>query len=167
MAKSTFFKDFKAFISKGNILDMAVGVVVGGAFSKIVTSLVSDIITPLISLATGQANLSEVYAVLDPNAVEGVVFSYADFPTVAAAKEAGFAVLSYGNFIQTVIDFILIALSIFIVLRIVVKSREKLEKLRKKEEEAAVAEEPAPAGPTTEELLAEIRDMMKKDRNAE
>ena len=88
MAKSTFFKDFKAFISKGNILDMAVGVVVGGAFSKIVSSLVADIITPLISLATGQANLSELYTVLNADAVEGVAFSYELFPTVAAAKEA-------------------------------------------------------------------------------
>lgn len=163
MAKSTFFKDFKAFISKGNILDMAVGVVVGGAFSKIVSSLVADIITPLISLVTGQANLAELYTVLNADAVEGVVFSYELFPTVAAAKEAGFAVLSYGNFIQTIIDFIIIALSIFMVLRVIVKTKERLEAKKKAEEEAAAAAAAVPPAPTAEELLAEIRDLLKKE----
>lgn len=159
--KSSFISDFKAFISKGNVVDMAVGVVIGGAFGKIVTSLVSDIITPLISLVTGKANLSELYACLNPDAVEGVTYSSAAFPTVASAQEAGFATLNYGAFIQTIIDFLLVALSIFIVLRIIMKSKEKLEALKKKEEEEKPAEPEAPAAPTSEELLTEIRDLLK------
>lgn len=169
--KSTFFSDFKAFISKGNIVDMAVGVVIGGAFGKIVTSLVSDIITPLISLLTGKANLSEMYACLNPSHLaalveggEGVTFEAVNYPTVAAAQAAGYATLNYGAFIQSIIDFLIIAFSIFLVLRIIMKSKEKLEALtKKKEEEATAAEEPAaPAGPTSEELLTEIRDLLKE-----
>lgn len=160
--KSTFWSDFRNFIAKGNILDMAIGVVIGGAFSKIVSSLVADLITPLISLITGKVNLAELYAVLNPNAVEGVTFSHAAYPTVAAAKEAGFATLNYGMFLQSIIDFLLVAFCIFFVLRIITKSKAKLEKLRKKEEEAAAAAPEAPKGPSTEELLTEIRDLLKK-----
>ncbi len=145
-----FLSDFKAFALKGNILDMAVGVVIGGAFGKIVTSLVADIITPLISLATGSANFKNLKLVFEEAVLdaEGVITT----PEVA---------LTYGNFLQTVIDFVIIAFSIFMVMQIMMKAQQKLEALNKKEEDAA----PAPTEPEDTEvsLLKEIRDMLKKD----
>ena len=157
MAKSTFFKDFKDFISKGNILDMAVGVIIGGAFGKIVSSLVSDIITPLIGLALGGANFSELFVALDGNTYE----------SLAAAQEAGAATLTYGAFIQAVIDFLIIALCIFVILRAIVKGKQKLEAAKKNApEEAPAEEEAAEPAPTAEDLLAEIRDLLK-DKKAE
>ena len=157
------FKKFKDFAFKGNVVDMAVGVVVGGAFGKIVTSLVNDLITPLISLATGGANFSELFVILNKgNAPEGLDLSTIN--TIAAAKEAGLATLNYGNFIQTVIDFFIIAVSIFMFVSFIQKGRELSEAKKKAEEEAAkAAEPPEPPKPTTEELLAEIRDILKKD----
>lgn len=157
------FEKFKKFAFKGNVVDMAVGVVVGGAFSKIVTSLVNDLITPLISLATGGANFSELFVILNKgNAPEGLDLSTIN--TIAAAKEAGLATLNYGNFIQTVIDFFIIAISIFMFVSLIQKGRELSEAKKKAEEEAAkAAEPPEPPKPTTEELLAEIRDILKKD----
>lgn len=116
MAKSTFWSDFKNFIAKGNVIDMAVGVVVGGAFNKIVTSLVNDIIMPLISLLVGGKSVADWKYVI-----------------TAADEEAGISesAVYYGNFIQNIIDFILVALTIFIVLRVFTKLQNK----RKKEEE--------------------------------
>ena len=137
-----FFADFKAFISKGNILDMAVGVVVGGAFSKIVSSLVADIINPLISLLTGDVALSELKYVLKPEIAEVVD----EAGTVLVEGKAEVAI-TYGVFLQAIIDFLLIALSIFVVLRIMMGAKRKLEALRKKKEEEAAAEEAA--APTT------------------
>ena len=143
-----FFKDFKAFITKGNIFDMAVGVVVGGAFSKIVTSLVNDIITPLISMLTGKVSLVELKHVL----VEGVEKT----ETTAAVAEVS---IKYGQFLQNIIDFLIIALSIFIVIKVMMNAQKKLEALRKKEEEVI---EEAPAEPAETELsvLKEIRDKL-------
>lgn len=126
-----FMKDFKAFALKGNVVDMAVGVVVGGAFGKIVTSLVNDLVMPALSLLTGGANVSAQFALLG-KAPEGV-----DVSTIEKCKEAGIATLNYGNFIQTVIDFVLIALSIFICIRLITKLHKK-----KEEEPAAPAPEP-------------------------
>ena len=147
-----FFSDFKTFVMKGNIVDMAVGVVIGGAFGKIITSLVNDVITPLISIATGKVSLTELKWIINP----------------AVLDEAGEIVqkelaLTYGNFIQTVIDFLIIALSIFVVLRIMVNAQKKLEAMKKKEEE--VVEEQKPEEPKETELsvLCEIREMLKKD----
>ena len=130
-----FFADFKAFISKGNIIDMAVGVVVGGAFSKIVSSLVADIINPLVGLATGKVALADMQLVLQPKVVDEVT------QTVTQAEIA----LKYGNFLQMVIDFLIIAFSIFVVLRIMMKAQETMNNLTKKEEPV----EEAPAAPTT------------------
>ena len=139
------WNDFKKFAFKGNIIDMAVGVIVGGAFGKIVTALVNNIITPLISLLLGKTNFSQYKWVISPaKVVDGV----------EVAENA----LLYGEFIQSVIDFFIIAFCIFIFLRIITKAKSKFEK--KVEEEAA----PAPAGPTTEELLAEIRDLLKENK---
>ncbi len=150
-----FFSDFKAFIMKGNIIDMAVGVVIGGAFGKIVTSLVNDIITPLISILTGKVLLTDLKWVIK----EAIL----DEAGEILQKEVA---LTYGNFIQAIIDFLIIALSIFVVLRITVKAHNKLEALKKKEEEEAKVEEAPVAEPPKEDELAvlkEIRDMLKKD----
>ena len=124
MGKSTFFKDFRAFIMRGNIIDMAVGVIIGGAFSKIVSSLVADIITPLISLALGKTDFSDIVWTLR-----------------AATDDSEAIVMNGGAFIQTVIDFLIIALCIFVALRIAVKARHKAEALlhREKEMEAEAA----------------------------
>ena len=145
-----FFNEFKAFISKGNIFDMAVGVVIGGAFGKIVTSLVNDIITPLISMLTGSVNLTDLKAVLRPEelSAEGEVL---------VAEVA----VKYGAFLQNIIDFLIIALSIFLVIKVMMNAPKKLEALRKKEEEVI---EEAPAEPAETELsvLKEIRDKLNE-----
>lgn len=143
-----FVNDFKAFIMRGNIVDMAVGVVVGGAFGKIVTSLVNDIITPLISLATGKVSLADLKAVLRPEVLD-------EAGEVAVAELA----IKYGSFLQNIIDFLIIALSIFFVIRVMMNVQKKLEELKKKEELAA---EEAPAEPAETELsvLKEIRDKL-------
>ena len=153
--KSTFWSDFKAFISKGNILDMAVGVVIGGAFTPIVNALVNNIIMPLISKLV-KLDFSAWKTVLTP-AVDEVVNEAGEVVTAAVPEVA----IGWGVFIAALLNFLIVALVIFTVLRVIVKSREKLEALKKKEEEEAPAEEPAPAGPTTEELLSEIRDLLK------
>lgn len=152
--KSTFWSDFKAFISKGNILDMAVGVVIGGAFTPIVNALVNNIIMPLISKLV-KLDFSAWKTVLTP-AVDEVVNEAGEVVTAAVPEVA----IGWGVFIAALLNFLIVALVIFTVLRVIVKSREKLDALKKKEEEAP-AEEPAPAGPTTEELLSEIRDLLK------
>ena len=141
-----FFKDFKAFAMKGNILDMAVGVVVGGAFSKIVSSLVADIITPLIALITGDASLADLKWVITP-------------ATDVQAEVA----LTYGNFLQTVLDFLIIAFSIFCVLRLMMNAQKKLEALTKKKQEEEQAEEETVSADTELSLLTEIRDLLKKE----
>lgn len=139
-----FWKDFKKFAMRGNIVDMAVGVVVGGAFGKIVTSLVSDIVMPLIGKATSGISLVDLKYVLTEAVVD------ATDPTIILTPENA---ILYGKFIQTIIDFIIIAFSIFLVLRLMMKFKKK--------EEAAP---PAPPAPTkTELLLEEIRDLIKKD----
>lgn len=143
-----FFADFKEFAMKGNILDMAVGVIIGGAFGKIVTSLVADIITPLISLLTGDVSLTGLKHVFKPEVLN-------EAGEVIQAEIA----LTYGNFIQSIIDFLIIAFSIFIVLRIIMKSKEKLEALKKKEEEAAAEEAPAE---TELSVLKEIKEILDK-----
>lgn len=143
-----FFTEFKEFAMKGNIIDMAVGVIIGGAFGKIVTSLVTDLITPLISLATGEVALTGLKHVFKPEVLD-------EAGEVIQAEIA----LTYGNFIQAIIDFIIIALSIFIVLKIVMGTQKKLEALKKKEEEAA-EEEPEE---TELSVLKEIKEMLSKD----
>lgn len=117
--KSTFFKDFKSFIAKGNVLDMAVGVVVGGAFGKITTSLVNDIINPLIGLLVGKEDLS-AWVITLKEAVDETT------PAVT---------LNIGSFISTILDFLIISLSIFCVLRVLMKAKAAADKLTKKEAE--------------------------------
>ncbi len=151
------FQEFKKFAFKGNVIDMADGVIIGGAFGKIVTSLVNDMITPLISLITGKANFSELFVILNAKGAD-----VSEITTVELAKAAGFATLNYGNFIQTVIDFFIIAFSIFLFVKAIQTSKEKLEKLEKKKVEEAKAAEPPK--PTQEELLTEIRDLLKNQK---
>jgi len=141
-----FIKEFKEFAMKGNVMDMAVGVIIGGAFGKIVSSLVDDVLMPLIGKMTGGVSFTDMFVTLGDG----------DFKTLAAAKEAGAAVFAYGQFIQNIVDFLIVAFCIFLML----KGINKLN--RKKEEEPKPAEPEAPKGPTQEELLAEIRDLLKK-----
>ncbi len=142
-----FFEEFKAFIAKGNVIDMAVAVVIGGAFGKIVTSLVNDIIMPLIGLISGGINVSALKWVFK----EAVLNEAGEIVTPEAA-------LTYGVFIQTVIDFLLIAFSIFVFLKIILVAKDKI--IKKKEVPEEPAEEEAPKE-TTEDILAEIRDLLK------
>lgn len=146
-----FFSDFKAFINKGNVVDMAVGVVIATAFGAITKSLVADIIMPLISLATGANSIKDLSVVLREAGVDKLG---AEIPAVT---------LNYGLFLQTIIDFLIIALCVFIFIRVLTKSAEKARALmKKKEEEAAAEEPPAPPAPSNEEvLLTEIRDLLK------
>lgn len=142
-----FFSDFKEFAMKGNIVDMAVGVIIGGAFGKIVTALVESIVTPLISLLTGNVSLTNLKWVLKEAVLEG--------ETVVTEEVA----ISYGAFLQSIIDFLLIALSIFIVMRIIMNAGKKLAELKKKEEEEKAEEEPAE---TELSVLKEIKEMLEK-----
>ena len=143
----SFFAEFKKFITRGNVLDMAVGVVVGSAFTAIVNSLVKDILNPIIGIVTGGIDFSELKIVLKP-----------------ATEEVAELAIRYGVFINAIIQFILIALVLFII----VKSFNKLIEKKKKEEEAkkaAAAAEAAkvpPAKPADIVLLEEIRDLLKK-----
>lgn len=144
-----FIKEFKEFAVKGNVMDLAVGVIIGGAFGKIIDSAVNDLIMPVVSAIIGTPDFTNMYYVLKGNIEAGM--------TLEDAKAVeGAVVLSYGNFITILINFILLALVVFLM----VKGMNNLRK--KKEEEEAPA---APAGPTQEELLSEIRDLLKKDNN--
>ena len=127
-----FFGEFKKFIMRGNVIDLAVGVIIGGAFQAIVNSLVNDIVSPVLSLATKGVNLADKFIVLTSDEVV--------FATVEAAKEAGYATLNYGGFITAIINFLIMAFVIFML----VKAINKVSDLGKKKEE-----EPAPAEPTT------------------
>ena len=140
-----FIKEFKEFAVKGNVMDMAVGVIIGGAFGKIVTSLVNDVLMPVIGKLTGGVSFVDLFV----NLGDG------EYSTLAAAKEAGAAVFAYGQFIQNIIDFLIVAFCIFMMIK-------GMNKLTKKKEEPKPAEPEAPKGPTQEELLAEIRDLLKK-----
>ena len=141
-----FFEEFKTFAMRGNVIDMAVGVVIGGAFGKITTSIVNDIIMPVIGAITGGLNFADWKIVLKEAVAnaEGVI----DPATEIA--------ITYGNTIAIILDFIIIAFAVFCM----VKALNNLH--RKKEEPAPEpAPEPEPPAPTTEELLAEIRDLLK------
>ena len=139
------WKDFKAFALKGNVIDMAVGVIVGGAFGKIVTSLVNDVIMPLFGFLTAGMDVKALKWVLTPAVMEN-----------DAVIKPEVAIL-YGSFIQNIVDFLIIAFSIFFTIRIITKAGEKL----RKKEEAAPEEPAAPPAPTEAELLTEIRDLLK------
>lgn len=134
-------KEFKEFAMRGNVVDMAVGIVIGGAFGKIVASLVNDLLMPLIGILMGGVKFSELKIVLSEAVMEG-----------AEVVKPEVAIL-YGSFIQTVIDFLIIAFAIFMVIK-------AMNRMKKKEEE--IVEEAAPAGPSDTDLLTEIRDLLKQ-----
>ncbi|SDE08924.1 large-conductance mechanosensitive channel protein MscL [Peptococcus niger] len=137
----SFVKDFRDFINQGNVVDMAVGVIIGGAFGKIVSSLVTDVIMPLIGAVTGGISFSDIKYELTPAVMEnGKVIQEAN-------------TLNIGMFIDSIINFLIIALCIFTVIRLLQKSKEKFI-----HEEAPAEEAPAPSA---EDLLTEIRDLLK------
>ena len=143
-----FLEDFKAFALKGNVIDMAVGVIVGGAFGKIVSSLVNDIIMPVVTLCTGGTGFENMKFVIK----HGIP---ATETGQAAVEEVA---IHYGTFIQNIVDFFIIAISIFVAIRVTIKFKEKWEKPEPQAEEA-----PAEPAPTKEEvLLGEIRDLLKQ-----
>jgi len=139
-------QEFKTFAMRGNVVDMAVGVIIGGAFGAIVSALVSDILMPVVGVATGGVNFKDQFVALDGKT----------YATMDLAKEAGVATLNYGSVIDATIKFIVVAFVLFMVI--------KGMNAAKKKEEAA----PAPAAPAEppaqEKLLAEIRDLLKKQQ---
>ncbi|MCJ8324089.1 MAG: large conductance mechanosensitive channel protein MscL [Rhizobiales bacterium] len=142
--------EFKKFAIKGNMVDLAIGFILGGAFSTIVKSLVNDIIMPPIGLLMGGVDFTNLFITL-----KGVSFS-----TIEAAKEAGSVTLNYGVFINNVISFLIVAIVLFFVVKGINKAKEAIEDAVKKDEEVAAA---APVIPPAQELLlAEIRDLLKK-----
>lgn len=156
--KSTFWADFKKFITKGNIIDMSVGVVIGTAFGKITSSLVNDVIMPLVGLAVGGLDVSDwkwvlKEAVLD---AEGVV-------------ETAEVAVRYGNFIQMILDFLIIAFSIFVVLRIIMKAKERAHAAETKAAEEAKAQADAEAKAAADAAAVKAAEEAKKiaDERAE
>ena len=146
--KKSFMGEFKTFIARGNVMDMAVGVIIGGAFGKISTSLVNDVIMPLISVLTGGVDFSNWKIVLKAAVAgaDGVI----DPATEVAIK--------YGSFLATILDFLIIAFAVFLMIKTINGFHDKM----KKQEEAVPAEESAPPEPSNEEkLLTEIRDLLK------
>ena len=141
--------EFKTFVMRGNVIDMAIGVIIGGAFGKISTSLVNDILMPFISWILGTRDMSVLNLVVRQAelAADGTVIQEA-------------IVIGFGTLVGTIIDFLLIALVVFMLVKAMNRAHELAEK-KKAAEEAAAAPE-APAGPTTEELLAQILDELKK-----
>ena len=137
-------KEFKEFAVKGNVMDMAVGIIIGAAFGSIVQSLVNDLLMPPIGLLLGGVDFSNLFFVLGEGSYE----------SLAAAQEAGAATINYGVFINNVVSFLIVAFAVFLVIK-------GVNQMRRQQEEAP-AEEPAPAAPSNEEvLLGEIRDLLK------
>lgn len=132
-----FVKEFKEFAMRGSVVDLAVGVVIGAAFGKIVTSLVDDIIMPGVGYLTGGVDFSEMKYVIDPG---------------DPANEIPETAIMYGNFVNVIIQFLIVAFVIFLVVK-------GINSMKRKKEEVV---EETPAGPTQEELLADIRDLLKK-----
>ncbi|GGW31606.1 large-conductance mechanosensitive channel [Gemmobacter lanyuensis] len=139
--------EFKAFIAKGNVVDLAVGIIIGAAFTAIVNSLVADLINPIIGLITGGIDFSNLF----------IDLSGTNPASLKAAKDAGAPVFAYGSFITAVINFLIIAWVVFLLVKAVNKLKDAAS--RKEAIEAAAA---APAGPTEIEVLLEIRDALKK-----
>ena len=140
-------KEFKDFIAKGNVMDMAVGIIVGAAFTAIVKAMVDDLINPIIGLFTGGIDFTNRYSVISGDVAPGT--------SLEAAREAGASVFAYGSFFMAVFNFLIIAFVVFMLVRYV----NKVKEASKKQEEAV---EEAPAGPSELDILMEIRDNLKK-----
>lgn len=141
------FKEFKAFIARGNVIDMAVGIIMGAAFTAIVNSMVGDLVMPVIGVLTSGVDFADKFVALDGN-------SYA---TMKAAKDAGASVVSYGIFINAVINFLIISFVVFMLVKGVNKIKDAAEKEEKAKQDAAPAVPPADVA-----LLTEIRDILRK-----
>lgn len=139
------FAEFKSFIARGNVMDMAVGIIIGAAFTAIVTSLVGDLINPLIAIFTGGIDFSGWFYALDGN----------DYASLAVAFEAGAPVFAIGKFVMAVINFLIVAFVVFMLVRLVNRIKSMTE--AEKEEVAS-----APAGPSELDILIEIRDALAK-----
>ena len=151
------FQEFKTFISKGNVLDMAIGVIIATAFGKITTALVNNVLMPFIGWIFGGSNATDA---LNITLKEAVLDAEGNVVTEAS-------VLGFGTFLNTIIDFVIVAFICFLIVKAFNKAREKAEAKKKAAEEAAAAAKAAeeaakPKEPTTEELLAEIRDLLAK-----
>jgi large conductance mechanosensitive channel len=140
-------KEFRDFIAKGNVMDLAVGIIIGAAFTAIVTSLVTDLINPIIGLIIGGIDFSNMYVVL-----KGTV---PDSAGLQAARDAGASVFAYGSFISAIINFLIIAFVVFMLVKMV----NRVKDAAVKKEAAAPA---APAGPSELDVLLQIRDALKK-----
>ena len=140
--------EFKDFIARGNVVDMAVGIIIGAAFTAIVTSMVGDLINPIIALVTGGVDFSGWFYALNGET----------YASLAAAQDAGAPVFAIGNFVMAVINFLIVAFVVFMLVKMVNRIKEAAQK----EAEAAPEEPAAPAGPTELEVLLEIRDALKK-----
>ena len=149
-----FIEEFKEFINKGNVLGLAVGVIIGGAFSNITSSLTNDVIMPIVSIFMGGIDFSSMGILL---------------PTLfPVAEDAEPNMLNYGNFISAVINFFIMALVVFFIVKAVNGAMAKAEKAMHKQEAEKVEEEPAPPEPTAEEkLLTEIRDLLKEQASSQ
>ena len=135
-------KEFKQFATKGNVVDMAVGIIIGAAFGKIVTSLVTDVLMPPLGKLIGNVNFTDLFITLDGSS----------FSSIDAAKKAGVPIVAYGTFIQTIVDFIIVAFAIFMMIK-------AMNAIRKKNEvKPVVPDEPS----NEEKLLGEIRDILKE-----
>ena len=144
-------KEFKEFAMKGNVVDLAVGVIIGAAFGKIVTSLVQDLIMPPLSKVSGEVSLTDKFAILDHTKIGTNTVT-----TLAQAKATGAPVLAYGNFLQNIFDFLIVAFCVFMMVKAINELRRRFDK-----QQAAA---PAPAPTPTESLLAEIRDLLKQQK---
>ena len=138
----SLIKEFKLFATKGNVVDMAVGIIIGAAFGKIVSSLVTDVLMPPLGRLIGNVNFTDLFFALDGKS----------YDSITAAKAVGAPILAYGNFIQTIVDFVIVAFAIFIMIK-------AMNALRKKEEAKPA---PAPEPTQQEKLLGEIRDILKE-----
>ena len=150
MAKDTgFVAEFKQFIARGNVIDMAVGVIIGGAFGKISASLVNDVIMPGISMLTGGVDFTSWKIVLKEAVLDA-----------SGAEVAAEVAIKYGALLSTILDFLIIAFAVFCMIKVINGMHRKKEEPAPAEPEAP----PAPPAPTTEELLAEIRDLLKEQK---
>ena len=138
-------QEFKTFIARGNVIDLAVGIIIGAAFTGIVNSLVVDLINPILGLMTGGIDFTDKYVVLSGNVADGA--------SLAAARDSGAAIFAYGAFAMAVLNFLIVAWAVFLL----VKGVNRLQRAAMRKEEA---KETPPAGPTQEELLAQIRDLL-------
>lgn len=133
-------QEFKTFIARGNVLDLAVGIIIGAAFTSIVNSLVEDLVNPILGLIIGGIDFSNLYWVMSGDVPAGA--------SLAVARNSGAAIFAYGSFLMAVLNFLIIAWAVFLLVKAVNRAMPKK------------AAEPAPVGPTQEELLAQIRDLL-------